>query len=1272
MPVIAGIILQNCEECGNGRHSATFKKPHRRTSGGVVAVVSAIRSMLRPRCGMTLSAASTCFELLQETPQEVIVGSRVYGYCDGSVSSSIRCGEMRAHARTVERVSWWLRGACGDLSHPQHNYPRFSSTSRYSRNGVPLIIPPPQDSRAMRLLSLLTLFALTAAVSMAQETSGAPAETGAVTGASQGPTDGASLGPAGDSSPAPATFNASDYGFTTNKFVIVGGGMIGTLAGLTLATLGQEVTIVEARKRLGGRFWTDRSITADAIHQSIYFEETYAVELGDFFIPLTDLDDSFRALLDGFGLTAGLISEPGMDFKDGVRVTTPSTTDVDILLKNLNALVANGRALVESDGADISVQAFLDKNAAETGTASFNSDIEFLEWLEGAPLDELSNKYGLLLGENDVRDTLYVTNGIGKLFDLVRFIVDFGIIPMKLVLDAPVAEIATTANESTVTLVNGTKFTSDYVMVTVPIGVLQAGSIKFTPALPETHTKAIAKLGVGVRNTAVASWPADVAFNFFTNLTFDDGTFPLSFDFDVASANAETRGMFNGFLNGIKLAGTPTLTSFATGKYGRKMETLTDASVQADFMANLKKVFPSAPEPTGFNVSRWGQEPYSKGWYSFAKVGATPADYTTLLTPFGGSETNARVAFAAEYATVGNSGTMRGAFDAATLTMVLALAPPDLSCENSILAVEAVCPKVAGPLLREKSDDFVNNPTATQTKDTCDCLAANQDLLYAVAFTCKADVTVRALNFNYLNCAVDADGKLCGPQVGAIKDATDSSLAVLKSPTSPPAKTMSQALLTKACNSTCLDPVLEGVGALVGILDALTSDDSVCDDKCQESLRGAQVRALQIFSGFYMCAPNDNTNDVKNPYCLPIVRANAIEASAKCEKTPVSQCAKQGVCFVSKDGKKCDPLSNYPIVKRLPYGNVSKQCDNNCFTIASFASAALAELAFALQNPEVNLTSSKGKVSGNRDPVKVTFELMTQGFTSSGLDQTGAFLDSVAEAMCVPGDKGKLCGEMLLPTAVAPEGCSDSEFKGFFSTAPSCPSATCKAALESAVAGAGCCAASWLAMLDNLDTTFATMPNYNGALKACGTTVPARCDPYAVTETVEIVISGVTCEWLAADPKNRDKVIKALADSRGESEAALSGLVFYDDNDQPCGSSNATTSSNTTARRQTKDAKKKGSKMKFDTKGSSKDSLDRKNAALKKQAGSDGLALPEVQKSTSTFTAKSNPNISKASSSANASKAAAASGTVLKRTSGASVAHVLLAIVAAVVAALLA
>ena len=65
----------------------------------------------------------------------------------------------------------------------------------------------------------------------------------------------------------------------------------------------------------------------------------------------------------------------------------------------------------------------------------------------------------------------------------------------------------------------------------------------------------------------------------------------------------------------------------------------------------------SVPDPTGFLVTRWGQEQFTRGSYSIVPVDASYDDHTTLAEPVGD-----RLFFAGEATNTKYPSTVHGAY----------------------------------------------------------------------------------------------------------------------------------------------------------------------------------------------------------------------------------------------------------------------------------------------------------------------------------------------------------------------------------------------------------------------------------------------------------------------------------------------------------------------------------------------------------------------------------------------------------------------------------
>jgi len=151
------------------------------------------------------------------------------------------------------------------------------------------------------------------------------------------------------------------------------------------------------------------------------------------------------------------------------------------------------------------------------------------------------------------------------------------------------------------------------VLVTASLGVLKAGTIKFSPRLPRYKREIIDGMGFGVVNKCSMYW------NDASNMVWPADVFW----FKLISAE-ETRWTY--FFNPSSYKGTPTLTAWIGGEDAVKMERRTDEEVMNKFvMKNLKSMFPSIRYPDRVIVTRWSQEENIRGTYSYA---AAHRDFT--------------------------------------------------------------------------------------------------------------------------------------------------------------------------------------------------------------------------------------------------------------------------------------------------------------------------------------------------------------------------------------------------------------------------------------------------------------------------------------------------------------------------------------------------------------------------------------------------------------------------------------------------------------------
>jgi monoamine oxidase len=141
--------------------------------------------------------------------------------------------------------------------------------------------------------------------------------------------------------------------------------------------------------------------------------------------------------------------------------------------------------------------------------------------------------------------------------------------------------------------------------------------------LPQHKREAIHKVGFGVMNKIVLQFPS-----MFWNSTIEG----IGFVSDV-------HGEFNFFLNLYPFLNQPILMCFVAADFAHEMEKWSDQQIIARIVEILNKTHGNqhqvVPEPVKYKITRWYSDPYSRGSYSFMKVGSTMNDVNTLAEPVG-------------------------------------------------------------------------------------------------------------------------------------------------------------------------------------------------------------------------------------------------------------------------------------------------------------------------------------------------------------------------------------------------------------------------------------------------------------------------------------------------------------------------------------------------------------------------------------------------------------------------------------------------------------
>ncbi len=296
------------------------------------------------------------------------------------------------------------------------------------------------------------------------------------------------------------------------NIAIIGAGMSGLSAAQQLDKMGLNVTVFEARERIGGRVWTDRSMGVP-------------LDMGASWIhgaqdnPLTEL----------------------------ARITGSALVQTDY--ENFYALDQYGNPVLWSQ---------LDNRIKQ---------IIEIEQEYAADIDALSNRAFTEGADQNGADFVF-PNGYDEVLDALT-----GGFDIKL--SKEVKSIHHSEREVRI-FTKTEQFTFDAVVVTVPLGVLKAGAIAFSPKLPENKQKAIQDIGMGLLDKVY--------------LKFDRIFWDAQAEF-IIYADAPS-GKFAQWVNIAKYNGQPILMAFNAARAAEELSVKSDREIVAEATTILGKMYP--------------------------------------------------------------------------------------------------------------------------------------------------------------------------------------------------------------------------------------------------------------------------------------------------------------------------------------------------------------------------------------------------------------------------------------------------------------------------------------------------------------------------------------------------------------------------------------------------------------------------------------------------------------------------------------------------------
>ena len=262
-------------------------------------------------------------------------------------------------------------------------------------------------------------------------------------------------------------------------------GAAGLAAGQRLSEAGYDVLIMEARDHVGGRAWTDYDLAA------------HPVELGAEFIH-GDTAVTWSHLRK-FGLAA---TEKVAWELMGIYVDD-QLLEGSAFWQQPYAEDALGLAFVdkaaeswrESGQPDASIAEILDRSMLEAGPRQLLRNRILCDYI--APPEDLSiHGWSQETRGHDGEDDFRIIAGYSHLMEKLAEGLDVR-------LDTPIDRIVWNPSGVVVHSTTGEAFAATQLIITLPLGVLQAGDVTFEPALPAEKQAAITGLGAGMANKLI-------------------------------------------------------------------------------------------------------------------------------------------------------------------------------------------------------------------------------------------------------------------------------------------------------------------------------------------------------------------------------------------------------------------------------------------------------------------------------------------------------------------------------------------------------------------------------------------------------------------------------------------------------------------------------------------------------------------------------------------------------------------------------------------------
>jgi hypothetical protein len=239
--------------------------------------------------------------------------------------------------------------------------------------------------------------------------------------------------------------------------------------------------------------------------------------------------------------------------------------------------------------------------------------------------------------------------------------------------DKQVSSVDYSGSQVLVNCADGSVFSADKILITVPLPILKNNEIAFTPALPESKLNAIETIGMGAGMKIIlkfteAFWDEDVFyFTFYGNAT--GGWSPLK------PKTGATNNILTLFIMGERAEYLSSLGEDAISEVLSELDLLFDGAATAKFVDSY--------------IQDWYKEPFIKGAYSFPAPGTYESEIISkrldLVEPI-----DCKLFFAGEATNNNHPATVHGALESGARAALEILDCPFTPIQNSVTGIDEI------------------------------------------------------------------------------------------------------------------------------------------------------------------------------------------------------------------------------------------------------------------------------------------------------------------------------------------------------------------------------------------------------------------------------------------------------------------------------------------------------------------------------------------------------------------------------------------------------